>query len=224
MDTQRAVERSKCVPIHGHERLASHHRTHQRGQRTTNMSGHSAGSSERCPVLPGRSKHSPKSTSGQLSGQRGIMGGGTPEPGIHPGKPTPGSKSRNPMHCDPDPTTHNTTSADSTPCVEKPCEADQHQHPNSPLETSAGKPATPEPKTNAPTTETPGSTPDAGNEAAAGAAQAPRVPKATSLRASGRTRRKPPFYTTWIDSRTSFGPTIPTTLTASSTPPLSVAT
>jgi len=224
MNTQRAVEHSKCVPIPGHERLASHHRAHQQGQRTTNMSGHSAGSSERCPVLPGRSKHSPESTSGQLPGQRGIMGGSAPEPGSHPGKPTPGSESRNPTHCDPDPATHNTTSASSTPCVEKPCKADQHQCPISPLRTSAGKPATPKPETNAPTTETPGGTQDAGNEAAAGAAQAPRVPKASSLRASSRTRRKSPLYTTRIGSRTSFGPTIRTTQTASPAPPLSVAT
>jgi len=205
---QLAGERSECIPIPGHERFASHPRAHQRGQRTTNMSGHSAGSSKRCPVLPGRSKYSPKSASGQLPGQRGIMGGSTPEPSSHPGKPTPGSKSRNPTHCDPDPATHNTTSADSTPCVEKPGQADQHQCPISPLGTGAGKPVTPKPGTNAPTTETPGGTHDAGNEAAAGAAQTPCVPKATNLRASGGTRREPPLYTPRISSRTSFGPTL----------------
>jgi len=188
------------------------------------MSGHPAGSSERHPILPGGGQHRPKSTPGQLSGEHGIMGSGTPEPGIHPGKPTPGGKSGNPMHCDPDPATRNTTGTGGTTCVEEPHKADQHQRPISPLGTSAGKPATPKPRTNAPTTETPGGTHDAGNEATAGAAQTPRVSKTTSLRARGRARRKPPLYATQIISRTSFGPSVRTTPTAFSAPPLTIAT
>jgi len=178
------------------------------------MSSHSAGSSKRRPVLPGRGKHSPEPASGQLPGQRRIMGGRTPESGSHPGKLAPGSKSRNPTHCDPNPVTHKTTSANSTSGMEKPGEADQHQCPISPLGTSAGEPATPKPGTSAPMTETPGGTHDAGNEAAAGASQAPRIPKATNLWASGGTRRQPPLYTTRISSRTSVGPTLGTTPTA----------
>jgi len=152
------------------------------------------------------------------------MGSRTPESGSHPGKPTPGSKSRNPTHCDPNPVTHNTTSTNSTSGMEKPGEADQHQCPISPLGTSAGKPATPKPGTKAPTTETAGGTHDTRNEAATGAAQAPRIPKATNLWASGGTRREPPLYTPRISSRISVGPTLGTSLTAFLAPPLAVAT
>jgi len=73
-------------------------------------------------------------------------------------------------------------------------------------------------------TETPGGTHDARNEAAAGAAQAPRIPKATNLWASSGTRMEPPLYTTRISSRTSVGPTLGTTPTAFPVTPLAVAT
>jgi len=152
------------------------------------------------------------------------MGGRTPESGSHPGKPTPGSKSRNPTHCDPNPVTHNTTSANSTSGMEKPGKADQHQRPISPLGTSAREPTTSKPGTNAPTTETPRGTHDARDEAAAGTAQAPRIPKATNLWAGDGTRREPPLYTTWIRSRTSVGPPLGTTPTAFPAAPLAVAT
>jgi len=152
------------------------------------------------------------------------MGGGIPESGSHPGKPTPGSKSRNPTHWDPNPVTHNTTSTDSTSGMEKPGEADQHKCPIGPLGTGAGEPATPKPGTNAPTTETPGGTHDARNKVAAGAAQAPRIPKATNLWAGGRPRREPPLYTTRMSSRTSVGPTLGTTPTAFPAPPLAITT
>jgi len=193
MDTQRAGERSKRVPILGYERMASHPRAHQQSQRTANMSSHSAGPSKRHPVFPGRGQHSPEPASGQLPGQRRVMGCRTPELGSHPGKATPGSKSRNPTHCDPNPVTHNTTSTDSTSGMEKPGEADQHQCPIGPLGTSAREPATPKPRTNAPTTETPGGTHDARNVTAAGSVQAPRIPRATNLWADSGTRREPPL-------------------------------
>ena len=73
-------------------------------------------------------------------------------------------------------------------------------------------------------TETPGGTYNTRNEAAAGAAQAPRIPKATNLWAGGGTRREPPLYTTQISSRTSVGPTIGTTPTALPAPQFAVAT
>ena len=152
------------------------------------------------------------------------MGGCTPEPGNHPGEPSLGGKSRNPTHCDQDPATRNTTGASGTACMEKPCPTDQHQRSIGPLGTRAGKPATPKPGTDAATTETPGGTHNARNEAAAGATQAPCVPKATSTRARGRARRKSSLDTTRIVSRTSFGPAVRTTLTAFPTPPLSFAT
>jgi len=152
------------------------------------------------------------------------MGGCTPEPGIHPGKPTPGGKSRNPTHCDQDPATRNTTSASGNTCMEEPRLADQHQRPIGPLATSNGKPATPKPGTDAPTTETPGDTHNARNEAAAGATQAPRVPKATSTGARGRARRKSPLDTTRIVSATSFGCAVQTTPTAFPAPPFSFVT
>jgi len=107
--------------------------------------------------------------------------------------------------------------------MEKPGEADQHQCPISPLGTSAGKPTTAKPGTNAPTTETPGSTHDTQDEAAAGAAQAPCIPKATSLWAGGGTRREPPLYTARISSWASVGPTLGTTRTTFPAPPLAVA-
>jgi len=127
-------------------------------------------------------------------------------------------------HCDQDPATRNATGASGTTCMEKPHPADQPQCPISPLATSGGKPATPKPGTDAPTTETSSGTYNARNEAAAGATQAPRIPKATSTRARSRARRKSPLDTTRIVSGTSFGPailTIPTTFPA---PPLSFAT
>ena len=108
------------------------------------------------------------------------MGACTPEPGSHPGKPTPGGKNRNPTHCDQDPATHNATNTSKTTSVEKPCPADQHQHPISPLATSTAKPTAPKPRTDVPTTKAPGSTHNAGDEAMAGATQVPRVPKTTS--------------------------------------------
>jgi len=89
--------------------------------------------------------------------------------------------------------------------MEKSHSADQHQYPVGPLTTSAGKPATTRPGTEAPPTETPGGAHDAGNEAAIGATQTPHIPKATSTRALGRTRRKSPFDTAGIIRRTSFG-------------------
>jgi len=73
-------------------------------------------------------------------------------------------------------------------------------------------------------TATPGSTHNAGNEAVIGATQTPHIPKATSTRARGRTRRKSPLDTTWIVRRTSFGSAIRTTLTVCQAPPLSCAT
>jgi len=152
------------------------------------------------------------------------MGDCTPEPGIHPGEPTPGGESRNPTHCDQDPATRNTTGASGTTCMEKPRPADQYQRPIGPLATSARKPATPKPETDAPTTETPGGTDNARNEAAAGATQAPHVPKATSTGARGRARRKSPLDTTRIVSRTSFGPAVRTTPTAFPASPFSFAT
>ena len=82
----------------------------------------------------------------------------------------------------------------------------------------------PKPGTNAPTTETPGGTHDARDEAAAGAAQAPCIPKATNLWVGGGTRGEPPLYTARISSRTSIGPTLGTTPTAVPAPPLAVAT
>ena len=97
------------------------------------------------------------------------MGGRTPEPGIRPGEPTPGGKSRNPVHRGQDPATRNTTSASETTCMEKPHPGNQHHHPIGPFATNAGKPAMPKPGTNAPTTETPSGTHNARNEAAAGA-------------------------------------------------------
>ena len=84
------------------------------------------------------------------------------------------------MHCNQNPATHNATSASRTICMEKPHPADQHQHPIGPLTTSTGKPATLKPGTDAPTTETPRGTHNAGNEAATGATQTPHIPKATS--------------------------------------------
>jgi len=152
------------------------------------------------------------------------MGGRTPETGSHLGRPTPGSKSRNPTHCDTNPVTHNTTKTNSTSGMEKPSEADQHQRPISPLGTSAGEPTTPKPRTNAPTTETPSGTHDARDEAAAGAAQTPRIPKATNLWAGDGTRGEPPLYTTGISRQTSIGPPLGTTLTAFPAPPLADAT
>ena len=152
------------------------------------------------------------------------MGGCTPEPGIHPGKPTPGGKSRNTTHCDQDPATRNAIGASKTTCMEKPRPADQHQRPIGPLTTSTGEPTTPKPGTDATTTETPGGTRNARNEAATGATQVPRVPKATSTQAGGRTRRKSPLNTTRIISGTSFGPAVGTTSTTFPTPLLSFAT
>ena len=108
------------------------------------------------------------------------MGSRTPEPSGHPGKPTPGSKGRNPTYCDQNPATRNATSTGGTTRMEKSHPADQHQCPIGPLTTSIGKPATTEPGTEAPQTETPGGTHDAGNEAAIGATQTPHIPKAIS--------------------------------------------
>ena len=108
------------------------------------------------------------------------MGSRTPELGGHPGKPTPGSKGGNPTYCDQNHATHNSTSTSGTTRMEKPHSADQHQCPISPLTTRIGKPATSESGTEAPTTETPGGTHNARNEAAIGAAQTPHIPEATS--------------------------------------------
>ena len=80
--------------------------------------------------------------------------------------------------------------------MEKPHPADQHQCPIGPLTISVGKPATSEPGSEAVTTETPGVTHDAGNQAAIGATQTPHISKATSTRDRGRTRRKSPLDTT----------------------------
>jgi len=166
------------------------------------MSGHSADPGKQHPVLSGGSQHGPKSTPGQLSGKRGAMGSRTPEPGGHPGKPTPGSKGGNPTYCDQNPATHNATSASGTTRMEKPYPTDQHQCPISPLTTSIGKPTTSEPGTEALTTETPGGTHNARNEAAIGATQTPHITEATSARACGRTRRESSLNTTGIVRRT----------------------
>jgi len=120
------------------------------------------------------------------------MGSHTPEPSGHPGKPTPRSKGRNPTYRDQNPATRNATSAAGTTRMEKSHPTDQHQCRAGPLTTSVGKPATTEPRTEAPSTETPGGTHDAGNETAIRATQTPHIPKATSTRARGRTRRKSP--------------------------------
>jgi len=152
------------------------------------------------------------------------MGSCTPEPSGHLGKPTPGSKGRNPTYRNQNPTTHNATSASGTTCMEKSHPADQHQCPVGPLTTSIGKPATTKPGTEVPLTETPAGTYDAGNEVAIGATQTPHIPKATSTRARGRTRRKSPLDTAGIIRRTSFGSAIRTTSTACQAPPLSFTT
>jgi len=188
------------------------------------MSGHSADPGKRCPVLSGGSQHGPESTPGQLPGKRGTVGSLTPEPGGYPGKPTPGSKGGNPTYRDQNPTTYNATSARRTTHMEKPHPADQHQCPISPLTTSVGKPATSEPRDEAPTTETPGATHNTQDKAAIGATQAPHIPKATSVRAHGRTRREPPLNTTWIVCRTPLGSAIRTASTALQTPPLPFTT
>jgi len=152
------------------------------------------------------------------------MGSRTPEPGGHPGKPTPGSKGGNPTYCDQNPATQNTTSASGTTRMEEPHPADQHQCPISPLTTSIGKPTTSVPRTEAQTTETPSGTHNARNEAAIGATQTPHIPEATSARAHGRTRREPPLNTTWIIHRTPIGSALPTALTAFELPPHAFAT
>jgi len=108
--------------------------------------------------------------------------------------------------------------------MEKPCPSDQHQRPIGPLTTSAGKPAVSEPVTEAPTTETPGGTHDAGNEAAIGATQTPHFPKATHTWACGRKRRKPSLNTTRIVRGTPLGPAVRTSSTAFQAPPLAIAT
>jgi len=187
------------------------------------MTGHPADLGKRRPVLSGRSQHGPESTPGQLSGKRGTMSSLTPEPGGYPGKPTPGSKGRNPTYRDQNPTTYDATSASRTTRMEKPHPADQHQRPISPLTTSVGKPATTEPGNEAPTTETPGATHNTRDEAAIRATQAPHIPEATSARAHGRIRREPPLNTTWIVRRTPLGSAIRTALTALQAPLLPLA-
>ena len=108
--------------------------------------------------------------------------------------------------------------------MEKPRPTDQHQCPISSLTTYVGKPATPEPRTEAPTTETPGGTYHTRDEAAAGATQMPHIPKATSTRARGGTRRRSPLDTTRIVCGTSLGHAIGTAPTAFPAPPLPFAT
>jgi len=124
------------------------------------------------------------------------MGGHSPEPSGHPGKPALRGKGGNPTHCDQSPITRNTTSTSGTSHIEKPYPTDQHQRPIGPLTVSVGEPAASEPVTKAPTTETPGATHYAGNEAAIRATQTPHIPKATRTRAHDRTRGKPPLNTT----------------------------
>jgi len=108
--------------------------------------------------------------------------------------------------------------------MEKSHSADQHQYPVGPLTTRVGKPTTSEPGTKAAMTETPGTTHNARNEAAIRATQTPHIPKASSTRARGRTRRKSPLDTTWIICRTPLGPAIRTASTAFPAPPLPFAT
>ena len=172
------------------------------------MSSHLAGSGKQCPVLPGRSQHGPESTPGQLSGKRGIMGSRTPDPGVHHGKPTPGSKSRNSTHSDQNPATCNATSASGTTCMKKPRPTNQHQRSIGSLTTSIGNPTTPESGTNPPMTETPGATHDARNEAATGAITMPHIPKATGTRTRGRTGRRSPHDTTRIICRATRMPAV----------------
>jgi len=148
------------------------------------------------------------------------MGSRTPEPGIHPGKPTPGSKRGDPTHCDQNPATRNATSASGTTCMEKPHPSNQHQRPLGSFTTSVVKPATPKPGTNAPTAETPGATHNTRNEAAAGATPTPHIPKATGTRTRGTTRRRSPFDTTPVICRATLGPAVRTAPTAFPAPPL----
>jgi len=152
------------------------------------------------------------------------MGSRSPEPGVRPGKPTPGGKSRDPTHCDQNPATRTTISAGGTTHMEKPRPPYQYQCPIGSLTTSVGEPATPKPGPDVLTAETPGGTHNARDEAATGATQMPRVPKATSTRARGRARRSSPLNTTRVVHGTSLGPAIRTTSTTSPTPPLSFAT
>ena len=190
----------------------------------TNRSGHSSGLGEQRPVLPDGSQHGLESTPGQLSGKRGTVGSRTPEPGVHPGKPTPGGESRDPMHCNQNSATHTTASAGGTTHMEKPHLPDQHRHLIGLLATSIGKPAALNPRPDVPTTETPGGTHNARDETATGATQTPSIPKPTSTQARGRKRRSSPLNTTWIIRETFLGSAVRTTPTAFPAPPLSLTT
>ena len=151
------------------------------------------------------------------------MGSRTSELGVHPGKPTPGGKSRDPTHCDQNPASRNTISTGGTTHMEKPRPPDKYQCPIGPLTTRVGKPTTPKPGPDGPKKETPSSSHNAGDEAATGATQTPRVPKATSTLGRGRTRGSSPLNTCRIIRGTSLGSTVRTTPTAFPAPPLSFA-
>ena len=124
------------------------------------------------------------------------------------------------MHCDQNPATRNAISTSGTTCMEKPRPTNQHQRPLGSLTTSVGKPTTPKPGTNAPTTETPGASHNARNEAATGATPTPHIPKATGTRIRGRTRRRSPLDTTQIICGATLRPAVRTTPTAFPAPPL----
>ena len=148
------------------------------------------------------------------------MGSRTPEPGVHAGKPTLGSKSGDPTHCDQNSATRNATSASGTTCMEKSRPSNQHQHPLGSFTTSVGKSATPKPGTNATTAEIPGATHNARNEAATGVTPTSHVPEANGTRTHGRTRRRPPLDTTRVICGATLGPAVRTTLTTFPAPPL----
>ena len=188
------------------------------------MPGHPAGTGKRRPVLFGGSQRGPKSTPGQLSGKRGTMGSCPPKSDVLPGKPTPGSESGNPTHCDQNSATRNATGAPKPANVEKPCPTNQYQRPFSAFSCSVGKPVTPKPRTTYPTTETPGATHDAGNETATGGTSASHLPKTTGARACGRARRKSPINTPRIICGTTLWPAVRATLSTSPAPPFPLAT
>jgi len=88
-----------------------------------------------------------------------------------------GSKGRNPTRCSKNPTTRN---ASGTPNVEESGPTNQHQRPFSAFPTGTGKPVTLKPGTTYPSAETPGVTPDAGNEAAVVGTSRPHPSKTTN--------------------------------------------
>jgi len=108
--------------------------------------------------------------------------------------------------------------------MEEPGPANQYQRPVGAFPTSTGEPVTLEPGPNAPTTEAPGGTYDARNEAAVGTTQEPRTSPTAKLGANDGARREPPLHTTRISDRTSVRTPLGTTPTALPAAPLAIAT